>query len=207
MGDGGVRPANLIDAQIARDDQKVTFGNRWKEAMEVAEGRDAHRPDDDTIRAHRRSKPTFLRYNFVVEFRTSIDIAAPPDVVWSVMSDVERWHEWTESVRSITLVGGGPIRVGTRAWIKQPKFPPAMWKVTTIEPGRSFTWESGAPGMRVYANHSVDPIGPHTRATLVLYYQGPVGRLLARMTRNITHRYLKYEAEGLKKRSEAKVTP
>src|SRR6187401_2340548 len=97
-------------------------------------------------------------YSMVVEFRTSVDIAAPSEVVWAVMSDVERWHEWTQSVRSIRLVGGGPIGVGTRARIKQPRFPPAMWKVTALEPGRSFTWESGAPGMRVYANHSVQPV-------------------------------------------------
>ena len=139
----------------------------------------------------------------VVEFRASVDIAAPPDVVWSVMADVERWHEWTESVRSIQLVGGGPIRVGTRARIRQPKFPPALWKVTALEPGHSFTWESAAPGMHVYANHSVQAVAGGTRAALVLYYQGIAGRLLARMTRDITNRYLRYEAEGLKARSEA----
>jgi uncharacterized membrane protein len=138
-----------------------------------------------------------------VEFRISVDIAAPPDVVWAVMSDVERWHEWTASIRSIRLVGGGPLGVGTRAWIKQPRFPPAMWKVTAMEPGQGFTWESGAPGMRVYANHSVQPIAGGTRASLVLYYQGFVGRVLARMTHGITNRYLNYEAEGLKMRSEA----
>ena len=139
----------------------------------------------------------------VVEFRTSVDIAAPPEVVWSVMSDVERWHEWTQSVRSVRLAGGRPIRVGSRAWVKQPRFPPAMWKITALEPGQSFTWESGAPGMRVYANHSLTPAVGGTRVALVLYYQGFVGRLLARMTQDITNRYLRYEAEGLKTRSEA----
>jgi uncharacterized protein YndB with AHSA1/START domain len=147
-----------------------------------------------------------LIYNFVVEFRIAVDIAAPPDVVWSVMSDVERWHEWTASVRRITLAGGGPIGIGTRAWIKQPRFPPAMWKVTALDPGRSFTWESGAPGMRVYANHSVEPTSSGTRATLLLYYQGFAGRLLAQLTRGITNRYLKMEADGLKRQSEALAT-
>jgi uncharacterized membrane protein len=146
---------------------------------------------------------THLGYNNAVEFRTSIDIDAPPDVVWSVMADVERWHEWTASVRSIRLVGGGPLAVGTRAWVKQPKFPPASWTVTALEPGRSFTWESAAPGLRVYANHSVAPVPGGTRASLILYYQGLAGRWLARLTRDITNRYLTLEAEGLRTRSEA----
>ena len=34
-------------------------------------------------------------------FSTTIDIDAPPARVWQVMSDVERWHEWTPSITSI----------------------------------------------------------------------------------------------------------
>lgn len=138
-----------------------------------------------------------------VDFRISVDIAAPPETVWAVMSDSERWHEWTRSVQSVTLLDKGPLAVGTRALIRQPKFPAAVWKVTAIEPGRSFTWTSGAPGMRVYAHHSIDAISWGTRATLRLYYDGAIGLLLAHMTREITGRYLGYEAVGLKQRSES----
>src|SRR6185503_874596 len=112
--------------------------------------------------------------------------------------DVERWHEWTPSVRSIRLLDRGPLLVGTRALVRQPKFPPALWKVTAIEPGKTFTWKSGAPGMWVYGSHSVDPIAGGTRATLRLHYEGLLGQLLARLTRGITNRYLEYEATGLK---------
>lgn len=137
-----------------------------------------------------------------MDFEISIDIAAPPDVVWSVMADPERWHEWTPSVRSIRLLGGGALRVGSRALVRQPKFPPAMWKVTALEPGRSFTWESGAPGIWVYASHSVEPVEGGARATLRLHYDGVLGRLMGRMTHAITNRYLGLEAAGLKRRSE-----
>jgi uncharacterized membrane protein len=142
-----------------------------------------------------------------VEFETSIDIAAPSDKVWALMSDVERWHEWTPSVRSIRLLDRGPLLVGTRALVRQPKFPPALWKVTAIEPGKTFTWKSGAPGMWVYGSHSVDPIARGTRATLRLHYEGLLGQLLARLTRGITNRYLDYEATGLKQRSESLTSP
>ena len=91
-----------------------------------------------------------------MDFDISVDIAASPEVVWAVMSDAERWHEWTESVRGIRLLDKGPLRVGSRALIRQPRFPPAVWKVVELDPGRSFTWKTGSPGMRVYGRHSVN---------------------------------------------------
>jgi hypothetical protein len=77
-----------------------------------------------------------------------------------------------------------------------------MWKVTSLEPGRSFTWKSGAPGMRVHAHHSVTPIQSGARATLHLHFDGLLGRLMGRMTRGINNQYLEFEAAGLKRRSE-----
>jgi hypothetical protein len=140
-----------------------------------------------------------------VDFSISVDIAASPGIVWAVMSDAERWHEWTASVTSIRLLDRGPLAVGSRALIRQPRFPPALWKVTAITPGHSFTWRSGVPAAWVHATHSVAPVGAGTRATLSLHYEGPLGRLLGRMTRDITNRYLQMEAAGLKARSEERL--
>ena len=136
------------------------------------------------------------------EFNTAIDIAAPPSRVWQVMSDVDRWHEWTPSITSITRLGGEPFGVGTKAWVRQPKFPPALWKVSSIEPGKSFTWVSTAPGMRVVGRHSVEATEIGSRAILNLTYSGLFGGLFARLTRGITERYIGFEARGLKARSE-----
>jgi hypothetical protein len=138
-----------------------------------------------------------------VEFATSIDIQAPHTVVWRVMSDIERWHEWTPSVRSIRKFGDGPLAPGTRALVRQPKFPPAMWTVETVVVNSHFVWRSRAPFLRVIANHAVTPTGTGTRATLSITYEGWLGRWMARMTRAITERYLALEARGLKERSEA----
>src|SRR3954452_22737000 len=103
-----------------------------------------------------------------MEYLLSIDIEAPPDVVWTVMSDGERWPDWTASVTSVTRLDEGPLRIGSRALIREPRFPPARWVVTELLPGRSFTWKSGLPGMWVYGEHSVEPLGTGTRATLRL---------------------------------------
>ena len=137
-----------------------------------------------------------------MDFSISVDIAAPPDRVWAVMSDIEKWREWTASVRSITLRDPGPLRTGSRAWVRQPKFPPAHWTVTDVS-ARSFTWVSRAPGMVVTARHSVTPIGTGSRATLSLNFAGIFGPFFGRLTRDINNRYLAMEAAGLKRHSES----
>lgn len=136
------------------------------------------------------------------KFSIAIDIAAPAERVWRVMSDTDRWHEWTPSVTSIKRIGDGPFAVGSRLVIRQPKFPPALWSLTAIEPGRSFTWVSVAPGMRVVARHGVEPVAGGSRATLSLELQGIFGGLFGQMTKGIPERYLVFESSGLKARCE-----
>lgn len=130
------------------------------------------------------------------------DIASPIERAWRVMSDPEHWHEWTTSITRVVLFGGGPLAVGKRALTRQPSLPPAMWKVTALEPPRSFTWESVAPGLRVVATHALSPLPDGCRATLSVEFHGLFGSLWARMTRGITERYIALEAKGLKARSE-----
>ncbi|MGE0703229.1 MAG: SRPBCC family protein [Vicinamibacterales bacterium] len=136
-------------------------------------------------------------------FSISVDIAAPAARTWEVMSDIGRWHEWTPSVTSIRRLNDGAFAVGSRAVIRQPKFPPALWTVTEIEPGRSFTWVSRAPGIRVRACHWVEPLdSAQSRGNLSIEYHGLLGGIFARLTKGITERYLALEAKGLKARSE-----
>ena len=76
------------------------------------------------------------------QFSISIDIDAPADRVYEVMADTDRWHEWTPSVTSIKRLDSGPFVVGSRAVIRQPMFPPALWTVTAIDERKGFTWSN-----------------------------------------------------------------
>ena len=138
----------------------------------------------------------------MTKFTISIDIAAPAERVWQVMSDIDRWHEWTPSITSVKPLGAGALAVGSRVLIRQPRLPPAVWKVTSIEPDRSFSWVSVAPGLRVVGHHQVEPANAGSRATLSLELGGIFGGLFGRMTKDITERYIAYEANGLRARSE-----
>ncbi len=132
-----------------------------------------------------------------------VEIAATPERVWAVMSDVERWPEWTRSVSRVRLYTGAPIEVGSRAIVKQPRFPAAQWLVTDVEPERGFVWVSIGPGLTVTGRHEIVPTAAGCRVTLSLEYDGMFGALLLRFTRGITERYVGLEADGLKRRAES----
>jgi uncharacterized protein YndB with AHSA1/START domain len=141
------------------------------------------------------------------DFEITVDIAAPPARVWAVMSDVERWHEWTTTVTSIERLDSGTLAVGARARIRQPKLPRADWTITALDEGRGFTWETRSPGVTVVANHFVEPGALGTHATLSLRFAGLLGPLVGWMTKGLNNRYLAIEAAGLKRRSENPAHP
>jgi len=133
-------------------------------------------------------------------FSITIEIPAPRPVVWSVISDVERWPEWAPSISRVKKLSAGPLQVGSRARVHQPKLPPAYWRVTEFDPGAGFTWVSLAPGMRVTARHEVQGDASGCFVTLSIIYEGRLGALLARWVGNLNNRYLTMEANGLKSR-------
>jgi hypothetical protein len=135
-------------------------------------------------------------------FSTQIDINASPERVWAVMSDVERWHEWTESISSIRRLDDRPFGTGSRVVIRQPRLPTNYYTVTEFEPPRSFTWVSRSPGVLATARHVIEPIETGSRVTLSVHFGGLLGWFVARLVAGLTERYIRMEAEGLKRRSE-----
>jgi len=140
----------------------------------------------------------------VTDFAIAVEISAPPDRVWAVMSDIEAWPVWTPTVTRVELLDPGPLAMGQRARVLQPRLPAAVWRITALEPGRSFTWVTRSPGVVVTARHSVEPAGGGSRAHLALHFGGMLGPLVARITRALNTRYLGLEAAGLRQRSEGR---
>ncbi|WP_082097319.1 SRPBCC family protein [Demequina silvatica] len=134
----------------------------------------------------------------------AIDIAAPPDRVWAVLSDVDHWPEWTPTVTSVIRSDDAPLHVGTHAKVAQPRLADADYAVTELDPGHSFTWVATHPGLATTARHEVDPLPDGgTHVTLSITQSGLLGPLMGRVYRGLTDRYLHNEANGLKARCEA----
>ena len=136
---------------------------------------------------------------------SSIEIEAPPDVVWRLFSQVEGWPEWTASVRRVSPLDAPALAVGHRYEIRQPRFPRLVWTVTEFDPGRSWTWRQRSPGSTTAAVHEVVPLagGRRTLVRQQIDQRGPGGVLVGLLARGLTRRYLQMEADGLKWASEA----
>ena len=138
-----------------------------------------------------------------MEQSTTVDIAAPPERVWEVLTDVESWSEWASTVTSVGRLDDGPLRLGSRAKIRQPRIPETEYVVTELEPGRSFTWVATGPGVLTTARHDVEALpGGGTRVRLSVTQSGWLGSSMGRFYRGLTDRYLANEANGLKARCE-----
>jgi hypothetical protein len=135
----------------------------------------------------------------------TIQINAPLEVVWRVTADVERWPEWTPTVTSVRLIGGGPIGPGSVARIKQPAQPESEWRVTVFEPGRRFAWETRRRGLRMVGLHELEVAGAGTTNTLRVEAEGALAVLLWPVLRLALRQALADENRGLKQRCEAEV--
>ncbi|MEU8224068.1 SRPBCC family protein [Kribbella sp. NPDC048915] len=138
-----------------------------------------------------------------MRFDHSSTIQAPAERVWQVFSDVERWPEWTPTVDSVERLDAGPLRVGARTRIRQPKLPVAVWEVTEFKDGEYFEWVSKAPGIKTTGGHRVVSTPEGTLVTATIVQEGPLGRLFGRLYAKLTRDYIATEIAKLKELSES----
>lgn len=134
-------------------------------------------------------------------------VDAPPARVWDVLADVASWPTWTASVTSVELLDEGPMRVGWRVRMAQPRLPTSVWTVTEVEVGRSFTWQARGPGRLTTATHRIEPAAQGSTVVLGVRQEGPVGLVVGRLARSLTERYMALEADGLARRAEGRAHP
>jgi uncharacterized protein YndB with AHSA1/START domain len=140
----------------------------------------------------------------VPRYEATVDISAPADKVWAVLTAVERWPEWTPSMAKLERLDAGELAVGSRVRIRQPKLPVAVWRVTALEPGRCLEWQYRSPLLLAVGSHAVKTnVSGGTTVTLVLEQNGLLTPLLTLLYGGLTRRYVEMEAQGLKRRCES----
>ncbi|MGH3503517.1 MAG: SRPBCC family protein [Nocardioidaceae bacterium] len=137
-----------------------------------------------------------------MQLRRSITIQAPISTTWERLVDIESWPGVSESIESVELVDSGPLQVGSRARVQQPKMPLMTWKVTELEPNASFVWSSKVAGVTTVAAHTITEVGGATQMVLTIDQYGALAWLFARISAGRSRRYLELEAQAHKRSAE-----
>jgi Polyketide cyclase / dehydrase and lipid transport len=104
---------------------------------------------------------------------------------------------------AVKKMDDGPLVVGSKVRVRQPKLLPAVWLVTQLDKNRVFTWGTRHPGIQITGDHRIESVGSSSRVTLSLDVSGPLAPLVSRLFRGLNKRYIATEAKGLKERCEA----
>jgi len=138
-----------------------------------------------------------------MHFEKAIEIDAPQQRVWDVLTDIEAWPQRIETVDEVELLTPAPIAKASKVRLKQPKLPEGTWDVTAWDAPSYFEWTQKSTGITSVAGHRVEALGERrARLTLTLDMRGfliPV----AFFYRGLTNRYMNLEAEGMKRAAEA----
>lgn len=78
-----------------------------------------------------------------------------------------------------------------------------MWRVTELTGQREFVWVSDTPGVRTTAEHRLLPLPDgRTRVELAVSQSGPLAGLIGWLYGGLLRRYVRMEADGLRRRCE-----
>jgi uncharacterized protein YndB with AHSA1/START domain len=138
-------------------------------------------------------------------FKVAVNIDAPPEKVFAVLCDVERWPEWTPTMTRVQRLDQGPFAVGSVAQVRQPKLRPTVWKVTELE-AQNFTWVANAPGLRMKAGHAVERLRLGSRVELSFEISGFMGPVVSLVYGGLIEEYVTTESLKLKQRVESAAT-
>ena len=139
-----------------------------------------------------------------MRFEKSIEINAPQQRVWDVLSAVEAWPQRVETVEFVELLTPPPIARGSRVRLKQPKLPEGTWDITVWDAPSYFEWTQKTSGTTSVAGHRVEALGAgRARLTLTLDMRGLLIPIVALFYRKLTERYMDIEAEGMKREAES----
>jgi uncharacterized protein YndB with AHSA1/START domain len=123
---------------------------------------------------------------------SEIEIAAPPEAFWDVLTAFERWPRWNPDVKSMTVQGdvapGSVFR-----WKAGPGTITST--IRDVDPPRVIVWTGKTLGIRAVHAWQAEPEDGTTRVRSEESFEGVVVRLLRRSLQKTLDRAL---ADGLR---------
>jgi uncharacterized protein YndB with AHSA1/START domain len=110
-----------------------------------------------------------------VRSRAEIQISAPPEAVWRVLTDFPRWPEWNPDVKRMSF--DGPLAPGTEfRWKAGPGT--IVSRLDKVEPPRYISWHGRTLTIDAYHEWWLEPREGGTLVSTEEAFYGLLARLL-----------------------------
>jgi uncharacterized protein YndB with AHSA1/START domain len=104
-----------------------------------------------------------------------IEIAASPEAVWDVLTDLESWPRWNPDVKSMSL-DGGLEKGSVFRWRAGPGTITST--IQDVQPPTRIAWTGSTFGIKAKHVYRLEPRGEATHVQTEESYEGLVARLL-----------------------------
>jgi hypothetical protein len=134
-----------------------------------------------------------------VKGTAEIDVAAPPQVVWDVLTRFENWPNWNSDVKSMSFEG--PLAPGsTFRWKAGPGTILSM--LDRVEPPRYVSWHGKTLTIDAYHEWWLQPRDGGTRVRTEETFSGLLAKILRGTLQKTLDKSLEVGVERLKRESE-----
>ena len=132
----------------------------------------------------------------------SVTIEAPLERAWAAVIDFEARPRWAPRVKEASIVGGGPLREGSRIVLRVGRelVPP---DVAELRPPERLVLVVRALGVRAQHVYGLRADADATVVTMTGHYGGPLGGIFGRLMRGAARRDLYDELQAVKLAAEA----
>jgi uncharacterized protein YndB with AHSA1/START domain len=97
-------------------------------------------------------------------------IAAPPEVVWDLLVDLDAWPRWGPSIQRARLVEPGPLKKGSHGRVWTPIGLALPFTITEFDESRCWAWDVAGIGA---TRHEVQPDGEGARVAFSVPWWAP----------------------------------
>lgn len=129
----------------------------------------------------------------------SIDVEAPPETVWSVLTAIADWPQWNPDVKSMSF--DGPLEPGsTFRWKAGPAT--IVSTLEEVDPPRRVRWRGRTLSIDALHEYRFEPRDGGTRVETEETFSGLLARLMRASLQKTLDRSLEQGLEHLKAEAE-----
>jgi carbon monoxide dehydrogenase subunit G len=101
-----------------------------------------------------------------MKFESSVEINAPVEKVWTLVDNLEEWHQWMPSIKKIERVSKGPLTVGSQLSVtaKVSRLTvKLLMTITEFVPERTVVMKGKSLGTKLTRFYTLEPVNGKTK--------------------------------------------